>query len=56
VTSPFAREDGAGFDAAELFEVARQVGHGGALGMEFRASGTGRSLLSLGASSWSAFP
>ena len=47
MTSPFAREDGAGFDAAKLFEVARQVGHGGALGLEFRASGTNWTQLAL---------
>ena len=39
MTSAFARDDGTGFDAARLFGVARQVGHGRALGMEFRDSG-----------------
>ena len=39
MTSPFARDDGSGFDAANFFDVARQVGHGRALGMEFGAAG-----------------
>jgi uncharacterized protein (TIGR00369 family) len=39
MTSPFARDDEGGFDAAKFFEIARQVGHGRALGMEFRSSG-----------------
>lgn len=39
MTSPFARDGEGGFDAEKFFDVARQVGHGRALGMEFRASG-----------------
>ena len=39
MTSPFARDAEGGFDAEKFFDIARQVGHGRALGMELRASG-----------------
>ena len=45
--SPFAREDGTGFDAVKFFEVARQVGHGRALGMELHAGGANWAELAL---------
>ncbi len=39
MTSWSARDGGGSFNAEKFFDVARQVGHGRALGMEFRASG-----------------
>ena len=47
MTSPFARDGGGGFDAGKFFDVARQVGHGRALGMELRASGDSWTELAL---------
>lgn len=46
MTSPFSR-DAAGFDAEKFFELARQVGHGRALGMQLRASGSNWAELAL---------
>ena len=47
MTSPFARDGESGFDAAKFFDVARQVGHGRALGMELRSSGSNWAELAL---------
>ncbi|HYI43516.1 MAG TPA: PaaI family thioesterase [Sphingomicrobium sp.] len=47
MTSPFAREDGGGFDAVKFFDIARQVGHGRALGMDFHAGGDNWAKLAL---------
>ena len=47
MTSPFARDADGGFDAGKFFDVARQVGHGRALGMELRASGDNWTELAL---------
>ena len=44
---PIATADGERFDPAEFFELARRVGHGRALGMEFGASGENWTELTL---------
>lgn len=47
MTAPFARDGEGGFDSEKFFDVARQVGHGRALGMQFRASGSDWAELAL---------
>ena len=47
--------DGGGFDPERFFELARKVGHGRALGLEYRASATiGSNWRCRGARNWSA--
>ena len=45
--SDAANADGAAFDPVRFFELARQVGHGRALGMEYGSSGDNWTELSL---------